>query len=311
MKILIAFLYLLVSLNFDAKSCCMTRDFTLTEELYKDVYQIILTCRVISTEKDSFKDDIYKAEVIETFFGNPSSKIISLQTGGNNSSIGGARLAIGQTYLIYSDKFKNYYQCFTLCDQLSKRIDLNDKNNFEIILLRQFSSIIRKKRSGDFIFSGLNNIVLAKGSYKKGKPINIWTHYYANGVQKTVYDFTNNTTFSYTEDGLLQSKIIKTDTLKISEIYSKNGADELLQIRTCLGPADSPHTYTSFLYKNGKLFKEEKRIGKELSEFIFVEYFENGQVSLRSQKINDRKTGKWIYYNEDGTIRKEEDYNVK
>lgn len=123
----------------------MTRDFTLTEELYKDVYQIILTCRVISTEKDSFKDDIYKAEVIETFFGNPSSKIISLQTGGNNSSIGGARLAIGQTYLIYSDKFKNYYQCFTLCDQLSKRIDLNDKNNFEIILLRQFSSIIRKK----------------------------------------------------------------------------------------------------------------------------------------------------------------------
>ncbi|MBC8311055.1 MAG: hypothetical protein H8E72_02010 [Candidatus Marinimicrobia bacterium] len=136
--------------------------------------------------------------------------------------------------------------------------------------------------------------ILCKGNYNDGKKNGEWT-----------YSF---------KDGTIYYKIIYKDD-KIEKFIKNTGT---------FSEEQSDGTKIVEFYENGIL--EQKNVvdenGERINNFIYYEtgevrqegedkvtgYFKNGKIKYTGLNKNNKQEGKWTYYNEDGSIHLEHEY---
>ncbi len=165
------------------------------------------------------------------------------------------------------------------------------------------------KLDGDYSEIFTDGMVKAKGRYVDGKKRGQWEYNRADGnkqptevydntgdmIKKTTYFTTgkveieremkdgknNGVTRRYDNEGNLRS-----------EINYKNGREDGKSVIFYLSNEDN-YKATSY-YTNGKLNGD------------YSEEYENGKPKAKGTYTNGSKTGKWIYYNKDGSVKREE-----
>lgn len=151
--------------------------------------------------------------------------------------------------------------------------------------------------------------VKTKGRYTGGKKNGQWEYNRADGVRQPteLYDGTGDligrTTY-YTNGNIEEERRMKDGKLdgvtrkysldgKLrSEINYKNGREDGISVVYVIGSMGNYKTTCH--YTNGR------RNGE------YVEEYENGKPKAKGRYANGSKIGKWTYYNDDGTIDREE-----
>jgi antitoxin component YwqK of YwqJK toxin-antitoxin module len=251
-------------------------------------------------------DGTATVEILEVYFGKVDTNIIILKTG--------SYLTVGKTYLIYGYGSRRTFGCGGSCDRWTKQVLDNQAAKNEILILKQFSDIFKNTSSGQFTFTNSKNVVLAKGQYKKGKAIEIWQHFYDNGIIKAEYDLTKNITSQFASNGYIKSKNTINKNISIYEHYSDK-VSGLLDYKSIEVEKDKEMVMESSEYfSNGKL--------KNLTSFVYInnkststgktgvykEFYENGNLKLQGQYKTSRRIGLWKWYNENGEFNTEFDY---
>lgn len=310
---LVIFFFVIVKCSF---SSCISDDRTLTERLFKKEGWTVFSCKIL-TSTISESENIYStARIIETYFGIVDSNIITLNTGNLNSSTGGSRLQIGKTYLIYSIGRGKQFLCCDICDKWSKQITDNPDLTHEVQLLKQFAEVFNRKKTANYVFKNANGITIAEGRFKKGKPINIWKHYYDNGIIKSEYDLDSNITSQYSAAGFLALKSSVKNKVEIYEEYSAVVKGQL-KAKTIELINDTGMLMQSYLYyDNGNLKNVHGQLNVNRNgdmtslgrTGIYEEYYENGKLKLNGEYHLGRRIGIWKWYKENGSFDTELDY---
>ena len=189
---------LFVGLYKSSWGCCVGDDRTLTERLFQGKAGTIFTCKVLTFSTPTYPDNTIvdrsdgsidgtaTAEIVSVYFGKVDTNIITLRAG--------SYLTVGNTYLIYSRGSGRVFGFGGDCDRWSKQITDNPTITNELLILKQFSDILKNKTSGQFTFTNSKNIVVAKGQFKKGVATKTWQHFYDNGIIKAEFDLIKNIT---------------------------------------------------------------------------------------------------------------------
>lgn len=317
MRILLTIL-LFVGLYKSSWGICAYDVRSLTEMLFKGNAGMIFTCNVLSmtTPKGNDKslryfcgggiDGTATVEILEIYFGKVETKIVTLKAG--------SYLTVGKTYLIYGYGSGLNIGCGGSCDNWTKQVTDNPLATSELKILKQFSDIFKNASSGQFTFSNDKNILLAKGRFKKGKAVNIWQHFYDNGIIKAEYDLTKNVTSQFSSNGLIVSKNTINKNMGIYEQYSDKVNGQLAYKFVELEKGKEMIMECSEYFINGKL--------KNISSAVYIdnkststgktgeykEFYENGHLKLQGQYKADRRIGLWKWYNENGEFNTYFDY---
>ncbi len=157
--------------------------------------------------------------------------------------------------------------------------------------------------------------VLHKGYYDDGKLVTMFTNYYETGQVERVFKAkseTRGTVEIFYPSGTYKSKgeYVKGEPIKWEDYYP----DGKLEFTEEFSRNLEYHLYSKMYYENGKpqiifeIFDEKNR------KYNYAEYYENGQVKQKGQKIQNKSTGdykedgKWSYYDENGKLTLEEEY---
>ncbi len=288
---------------------------TLTEKVYTgNIPWTIFSCKVIMEikSKDSVKTvkaqpnrnahtfDQYtpqptvltKVEIISVYFGKIDSSFVLLRTEGHNP-----KLEVDKTYLIFCPTGKGW----KVLDG-SRQINGIADSTSEILLLKQFEDVFKNKKTGAFTFKNSKGIVMAEGSYKKGKAVGVWKHYYNNGIIKTESDPENNITKAYYTNGFIAEKSTMTKLQQSTERYSSS-VNGLINYKRTLTTTDTGSVMVDFKYYNsGKLKSTLSMTNGNQNKMYFVEYYENGKERKEGNVFYTRKTGVWKKYNESGEL---------
>jgi antitoxin component YwqK of YwqJK toxin-antitoxin module len=301
----IIFILLAFLIQFEiCYGCCSGDERTITEKLYNFSIGTVFVGTVIESGQNN--ENFYaKIKVEEKLFGKIDSSIISMATGSRNSSAGGRILKKGQTYLFYAGGSGVTFGCCSNCDNETKPLKLGEPN-FELDLIRKFADIQRKRRNGHYIIKNENGIIIADGWYNQGKPIKEWSHFYDNGIIKNKFEVEINKTTTYFQNGYIQgTNQIKGDTT-ISELFSKTVEGQLENLIIWF---NNYNTEFSREYKNGIL--KNSHYATAMIGYVneWIDYYDNGNIYIKGQYSKGKKTGEWITYNEDKTIKKIETFD--
>ena len=295
---------------------CIEDNRTLTEMLFKGQVGAIFSCKILTSTTTKNEDIISTAEIIQVYFGTVDTTIITLNTGNYNSSVGGKVLQVSKTYLIYSAGKGKSFGCCNICDRWTKQITDSPDSTYEVQLIKQFSDIFINKTSATLILKNSKGIVIAEGEYKKGKPVKVWKHYYDNAIIKAAYDFDNNITSQYSANGFIKDKSKVNKNIGIYEQYSQkvNGQLYIKDIET---QNDTGFTMQVYEYNdNGKLMNVRGQININVEggstsagkTGIYEEYYENGNIKLTGQYLQNKQVGLWKSYKENGELISEINY---
>jgi antitoxin component YwqK of YwqJK toxin-antitoxin module len=269
----------------------------------------IFTCKILTVKIPTYENGITMdrtigtstALVMHVYFGTVDTTIVTLNY----------EYTVGRTYLIYGSGDGKTFGCGGVCDNWTKEVDDYPNSTYDLVLLKQFSDIFTQKKSGNFSFKNAEGLVVAEGSYRKGKPVNIWKHYYDNRVIKAIYDVKKNSTSQYFINGFIKEKITLKGNTTMVEQYSGtiNMRLEHKFSETKIGNMVVFQSYD--YYANGNLksisgsFTTDTSNGKTGK---YEEYYENGNLKLKGQYDQDKRIGIWKWYNENGHFNTEFDY---
>lgn len=299
-------------------ACCEADDRTLTEMLFQGKVGTIFSCKILTmtvpkyennftiTSSDGSIDGTATAQIIKVFFGKIDTSIVTLKTG--------SQLVIGASYLIYSAGSGRVFGCGGNCDQRMHQLTNSAEDLNELKLLVQFADIFKNKKSGKYTFLSSTNKILAVGEYKKGSPVNIWKHYFANGNLKTEQDLKSKHSKFYNSDGIILIDNIEYKDSTVSLTYSKGQ----LTYRWVTIPNEKGSILIGYEYfENGnlKLLEGQQNIsvkggGTTCEGKIgkYIEGFENGKIKLTGEYNKSKRIGLWKWYNEDGSFNAQVDY---
>ena len=122
--------------------------------------------------------------------------------------------------------------------------------------------------------------IMGEGKFNKGKMDGKWSYYYFNGKIQSIQFFDNG---------------------KLTDInsWSKNGVHKII---------NGTGTFESFTDDNqlgGRTsFKDCKLHGK-------VETWKDGKIASEMFYVNGKESGIWKYWNEDGSLERTENYNIR
>lgn len=296
MKTLLSIL-LLFGIYQCTAGCCGSDDRTLTEMLFQGNAGTIFTCKILTFSIPSSPDGLQiissdgsinataTAEIIKVYYGNVDTNIVILNAG--------SYLTIGEIYLIYTGGNGKVFGFGGNCDRWSKQVSNNPYAVNELLILNKFSTIFKNKETGIFRFTNSENNLISEGAFENGKPVNIWKHYYDNGIIKSEYDLKLNSYSQFGKDGIINLKKTEINKVKTYEQYSEVNRGKL-QIK-----------------------EVDSLISEGFEESKFYEYFENGNLKTLTSQINisvpggttsNGKTGEYREYYENGILKVEGQY---
>ncbi len=300
-------------------SCSIIDDRTLTERLFWSTKGTIFTCKWLSSESNPKKNTLQiTALVTEVFFGSIDRDTIILTTGTPDDDIDlrnkpkdtiiKTNMTGNIPMLVYTVGSGHIFSYGGTGDHESKGIDNGKGVLNELDLLRQFSSIIHNKKSGNFRFYNSSKIIVAEGNYKKGSPVGDWKHYYDDGTLKTENDIKHKMTKTYTQRGLITSfeQTYKDSTVQIAY---RDGLpkQKILTIRN-----DNMNLTEWTEYSGGGRLQQVKNFLKTKSKVSgspwvdkparFIQYYGNGNIKADGFYIIEKVVGLWKFYNEDGSF---------
>lgn len=253
-------------------------------------------------------DGTATAEIITVYFGKINSNIVTLNTG--------SLLKVGESYLIYTGGEGNTFYCGGSCDTRTHKIINSAENLSELDILNQFSEIIKNKKSGKYTFLSSTKKILATGEFKKGIPVNMWKHYYSNGILKTEQDLITKRSKFYNSNGYIIADNIQYKDSSISLSYSTTTNGEI-NYRWVTIPKEKGSILIMYeYYKNGnlKLYEGQNNLTSGNSTTTdgkigkYIEGYENGKIKLTGEYKKSKRVGLWKWYNEDGSFYAEFDY---
>lgn len=241
--------------------------------------------------------------------------IIDGEGGFGRSRSSGFKMKVGDTYLIYGNdtaRIQNYNSTY------SKELKETPQIKNEIVLLKTFDRIFKRKESGYFKFKNHKGYILAEGAYKKGKATDVWKHYDANGRIVIELDLKTNKTVEYSDNGCIMSITTKHNDTTAYEYYVNNEQNKI-RYKSIEIKNDIQSIYINSTYdKNGNITEKKSELsiynktGNSFSGMGYhgscQEYYSNGKVKLNAQYLLNRRVGCWTWYNEDGTFWAEWDY---
>ncbi|QIG88638.1 hypothetical protein G6R40_02690 [Chryseobacterium sp. POL2] len=230
---------------------------------------------------DGSIDGTATAEIIEVYFGNVDTNIITLRAG--------SYLTVGKSYLIYTGGSGRVFSFGGNCDRWTKQISDNPIVVNELHILKQFADIFKNKLSGKFKFINSNNIVIAEGQFKKGKSVKIWRHFFDNGVVKSEFDLTNGLTSYFYQNGFIKTRQTALKDTSIFEKYCELQKDELV------------FKVTEIKDKNGKTVSS---VWWENNH----EHYPNGKIKFTGLTSGGKRIGVWKWFNDKGEMTAEWDY---
>lgn len=320
MKTLIIIL-LFIGLYQSSWACCAEDDRTLTEKLFQGNVGTIFTCKVLTFTTPTYPDNMIvprsdgkidgtaTAEIVTVYFGKVDTNIVTLNTD--------SYMSVGKTYLIYTGDSGRIFSFGGICDRWSKKISDNLEPTSELLILSQFSYILKNKDSGRFTFSNSKNIVVAKGKFKKGKAIKIWQHFYNNGTLKSEYDFKKNITSLYSANGFIKSKSTVNGNTAYHEKFSEKVNGQLTFTDREVKNDTGLVMYVSEYYDNGNIKRISSQVNirsKDGGSYStgksgeYKEYYENGNLKLHGNYKTGKRIGLWKWYHENGDFNTEFDY---
>lgn len=150
--------------------------------------------------------------------------------------------------------------------------------------------------------------VRIEGFYKDGLKDSCW-RYYENGTkireENYIMDTLNGKALTWYSSEQLHSEAMYRHgkMVGIFKIWYPNGQLNSLSNHDSIGIEDGEY---KIFYETGNV-KQTGNVKKGAFHDTWIEYYENGQKENIKIYDNDIKTGKWIYFNEEGdTIRIEE-----
>ncbi len=210
----------------------------------------------------------------------------------------------------------------------------DNKMYFKDGKLRTEQSYSKDKKDGYYKNYYYNGMVNTEGWYKEGKKQGLWKYYQVNGKLKNEINYLNDELNGnyvyYNVNGELEDKFLYEFGMPVGYVCydtagnltdsnyfgTHNGefafthfksqpklADARFTIKN--GTYDGPTTWT---YVNGNLSKREFfRTGN--LDSLSTSYFPDGRISSKGMYSNGQKTGKWEYFDEAGSLVREEEYN--
>jgi antitoxin component YwqK of YwqJK toxin-antitoxin module len=319
MKRLILIAFVLFGVTKLSYSCCIGDDRTLTEKLFQGNPGTIFTCKVLTFtlpkhypviyESSGSIDAVATAEIIEVFFGSVDTSIVTLQAAG--------LMTVGKTYLIHSNKGGRLFSCGGNCDKWTKELSEVPSSKKELEIVRSFANLIKNKKSGYFTFSNSENVLLSEGNFKKGKPTKLWKHNYENGKLKAEYDFGSGRISQFSSKGIISTRITRNKNSEFYERFSEVVGGELVSaykdVKTDRG---STITFIEY-FSNGrtKLLTTVENIKNKAGGLTslgrtgdYIEFYDNGNPSLKGQYDRGQKIGIWQWFRDDGSLKSEVDY---
>jgi uncharacterized protein len=162
---------------------------------------------------------------------------------------------------------------------------------------------------GEFKTWYSNSSKKSERTYKKDEPVNKYIEYYPNNQKSNEYE--------YDENGQLKGKVISYDRLgKITSEESEYNNGRLTGTRTEYFPDGK--TQLIMTYKNDHLLEimcfDNK--GNELykakdadSSIYFKSFYDDGIISMEGLLTNEKRQGKWKFYNPLGIVTSEFNYS--
>ncbi len=306
---------LFVLLSHSSFGSCAGDDRTLTEMLFQGEAGTIFTCKVLDypimvTRSDNSIDATATAKIITVYFGEIDSNVITLR-------VGLPSVTVGMTYLVYTSGSGNNFSYGDYCDRRSKEVTNNPEVQNELLILKQFSDILKDKSSGSFTFVNSKNVVLSKGQYKKDEAIGIWQHYYDNGNIKAEYDLNKNSISQYSPNGFIKSRSSVNGNIRFSELFSDSlNGQYTITSRAVNNDSVSVATAVRY-YDSGGLMAEYSTVyitRKQGGTYTtgksgeYKEYYENGKIKLEGYYKTGKRIGLWKWYHEDGAFNTDFDY---
>jgi len=291
---------------------------TLTEMLFKgEPVKSIFTCKILTNltkidenssafqNKDFIREDILiTATVNQIYFGKVDTNIITIKTSGFKYFVHDFEFEVGKTYLIFSPTDKKIFNITSFYKWTKQVTDIPDSSN-EIKILKQFADIFKYKKTGQFTFKNSNGIIVATGEYDNGKAVNVWKHYYDNGIIKAEYDLKNNITTQYSTNGIIKEETIISNDANITETFTSQGvlSEKNIYIKHDTVESRQEIKY----YENSDKIKSVKTTITPISPY--EEYYENGDLKLKGQYLNHEKVGMWKEYDEKEKIVQKTGYS--
>lgn len=296
---------------------------SLTELLFQNKPGTIFTCKIIkmtvpkaTTDGDFMVvqscgggiDGTAIAKIVMVYFGKVDTSIITLRTG--------TQFVEGKSYLIYTEGEGRIFSCGGSCDTRTHELVDSPEQKNELLILQQFHDIFKSKKSGKFNFVSGSKILLASGEYKRGIAVNLWKHYYNNGILKTEQDLFNKRTKYFNGEGFILADNTEYKDSTINLVYS-GSVKGLLNYRYVNFKNEKGFTVTMYeYYSNGKLKLLESTVylqkgsGTSTDGKIgkYIEGYENGNYKVIGAMLKTKRIGLWKWYNEDGTFSAEVDY---
>ncbi len=328
---------------------------TLTEFFINlNVTGTIFTCKILYTDNNAGTYlTTQTALVNEVFFGSIDSDTITISSQGYNDSYvypsgGGPKDTVIRTYeigdnqkLIYTWGDGHKFGYGRICAAHSKSINNSPEVVNELNMLRQFSSIVKNKKTEYFIFYNSAKKIVAEGNFKNGVAVGLWKNYYDDGKisisspvedgslrmrkqsvidtflnLKSEIDFEHHFTKEYYPNGFIQNYTLtkKHKVLYIGYSQSSKGIPEYKEINIKHDTIDFLTDY--WYFGNGKPHtistrKEVWRRGTPVSQGgygKYQEFYENGNLKLVGILEKDRRIGVWKWYYENGIFNAKFDY---
>jgi len=154
-----------------------------------------------------------------------------------------------------------------------------------------------------------------RGFYVDGRLESVYKNYYDNGQLErefTIKNYKKSTMNIFYPDGNKLSEIeyLFTDPISWTDYYP----NEQVEYIEKYNKSGKYIISRNFFYKNGQLQSSLNLINKKHDLFDKLEYYPNGTLKEKGQMLYNKslddyqKTGKWIYYKENGDILSEEQY---
>ena len=311
---------LLAVLNFSPKSswaCCMEDNRTLSELLLQDKRMIVFKCRILSSYTDTNSNFLSSALLIEVYFGEVKSKYVTLNTGSKYSSTGGWQLSVGSEMMIYTYGSGPGFSCGGICDNRTHPVPDNKAGESEVQILKSFAAIYKKSKSGIFKFLTADNTILSEGVFKKGVPVGVWKHYNYNGKIKQQINLDTGDAIQYNVNGEVTQENIAYQDSVVTVVYIDKQKN-LTKLRQVKMPNDTGYVYLFYDYfQNGRVKSIEGNsyvqratgsVSGKGKAGMYREYYDNGTLRLKGEHALNRRTGLWIWYEENGSVTAQFDY---
>jgi len=345
MRILI-FLVILTSSVFNhLSSQCLVDPPSLGELLLdENDHRAIFTCKVISDWKIDERFFKNEAKVLEVFRGEvPTNVNLTIYFQPNRDE---KILYPGEEFLVISSKNDEGEWSVFKCDPYSE--SLNDsaymkRGQDRLNIIGEFFKMKKEKLTKKFKFeeysiSNKQKVTVVEGEFLAGEPEGEWNFYepkypdrivcslnfsegLLNGVSTEISSKfgKSNRNIHRAETLYKDGKKVKTDFFKLgtrdqeqfySIKYFKDKKGRSRQIRTKFYPHLNRGKWyetecLAEVYGNNDRYPDIEYV----MDGIQKEFYGDGELKVKGQYFRGAKVGKWITYNEDGSINEEEEFN--